>query len=64
MDKRGSPVAVRKGDADIDAVAVGREAYRELRERLEATASGSFVVIDARSGDYEVDPSSPSEKRR
>ena len=57
-------MAVRKGDTSIDPVAVGRAVYDKLRERLEATDSGSFVVIDARSGDYEVDPSPAVARRR
>lgn len=33
----------------------GREMYeRDLRDKLETTARGKFVVIDVTSGDYEV----------
>ena len=42
----------------------GRAIYGKLRERLEAEDSGSFVVIDAGSGDYEVDPSPAAARRR
>ena len=51
-------------DADIDLIAVGRSLYEKLREHLEATNKGSFVVIDARTGDYEVDPSPVAAKLR
>ena len=53
-----------KGDAELDVVAAGRAVYECLRERLEAAYKGSFVVIDAVSGDYEVDPSPAAAKRR
>ncbi len=47
-----------------DAVTTGRGVYEKLRMRLEAEDSGSFVVIDARSGDYEVDPSPAAARQR
>ena len=53
-----------KDHADLDIVAVGRAVYAEIRGRLEATDNGSFVVIDAVSRDYEVDPHPPIAKRR
>ena len=46
-----------RSNLDEDAVAAGRAAYAKLQGRLEAESNGNFVVIDARSGDYEVDPS-------
>ena len=52
-----------KDHADLDIVAVGRAVYAEMRDRLEATDNGSFVVIDAGSRDYEVDPHPPAAKR-
>ena len=51
-------------NADIDVVTAGRAIYAKLQSRLEATYKGSFVVIDAISGDYEVDPSPSAAKRR
>ena len=57
-------MAIGKGDTSTDAVAVGRAVYEKLRERLEATDNGSFVVIDALSGDYEVDASPAVARRR
>ena len=54
----------RKNDSDLDVVAVGRAVYAEIRGRLEITDNGSFVVIDAGSRDYEVDPHPPAAKRR
>ena len=53
-----------KDHADLDTVAVGQAVYAEMRGRLEATDNGSFVVIDAGSRDYEVDPHPPAAKRR
>lgn len=53
-----------KDHADLDIVAVGQAVYAEIRGRLEATDNGSFVVIDAGSRDYEVDPHPPAAKRR
>ena len=53
-----------KDHADLDIVAVGRAVYAEIRGRLEVTDNGSFVVIDAVSRDYEVDPHPPAAKRR
>ena len=57
-------MTVKKDSADLDVVAAGRAIYAKLQSRLEATDKGSFVVIDAVSGDYEVDPSPASAKRR
>ena len=53
-----------KNASDLDVVAVGRAVYAEIRDRLEATDNGSFVIIDAVSRDYEVDPHPPAAKRR
>ena len=53
-----------KDHADLDIVAIGRAVYAEMSERLEVTDNGSFVVIDAGSRDYEVDPHPPAAKRR
>ena len=50
--------------ADLDVVAVGQAVYAEMRDRLEATDNGSFVIIDAVSRDYEVDAHPPAAKRR
>ena len=57
-------MATKKDNANVDVVAAGRAMYAELQSRLEATDKGSFVVIDAVSGDYEVDPSPAAAKRR
>ena len=57
-------MATNKRDLNKDVVAEGRAVYEKLRERLEATHKGSFVVIDARSGDYEVDPSPATARQR
>ena len=57
-------MTIKKDNADIDVVAAGRAIYTELQSKLEATDKGSFVVIDAVSGDYEVDPSPAAAKRR
>ena len=53
-----------KSDANLDLVAVGRAVYAEMRGRLETTDHGSFVIIDADSRDYEVDPIPAAAKRR
>ena len=53
-----------KNDSDLDVVAIGQAVYAEIRGRLEVTDNGSFVVIDAGSRDYEVDPHPPAAKRR
>ena len=53
-----------KDHADLDIVAVGRAVYAEIRGRLEVTDNGCFVIIDAVSRDYEVDPHLPAAKRR
>ena len=57
-------MTANKDSADLDIVAVGRAVYAEIRDRLEATDNGSFVIIDAVSRDYEVDPHPPAAKRR
>ena len=62
--KWGILMTSKSHNADIDVVTAGRAVYEKLRERLEATDKGNFVVIDAVSGDYEVDPSPASAKRR
>ena len=54
----------KRSNADIDVVAAGRAIYTKLQSKLEATDKGSFVAIDAVSGDYEVDPSPTAAKRR
>ena len=57
-------MATNKRNLDKDVVAEGRAIYEKVQERLEPTHKGSFVVIDAVSGDYEVDPSPAAAKRR
>ena len=57
-------MTAKKDNADIDVVAVGRAIYAKLQSHLKATDKGSFVVIDAISGDYEVYPSPAAAKRR
>ena len=57
-------MAANRDNADLDVVAVGQAVYAEIRGRLEATDNGSFVIIDAVSRDYEVDPNPPAAKRR
>ena len=57
-------MATNRSDLDQGPVAAGRAIYAKLRERLEAKDNGSFVVIDAGSGDYEVDPSPAAARRR
>ena len=57
-------MAINKSDLGKGAVSTGRAVYEKLRIRLEAENSGSFVVIDARSGDYEVDPSPAAARQR
>ena len=57
-------MTANKDSAGLDVVAVGRAVYAEIRGRLEVTDNGSFVVIDAVSRDYEVDPHPPAAKRR
>ena len=54
----------KQDNADIDVVTTGRAIYAKLQAHLEATDKGSFVVIDAVSGDYEVDPSPAAAKSR
>ena len=43
-----------KDDAEVDAAATGRAIYEKLRARLEAEEWGRVVVIDVKSGDYEI----------
>ena len=57
-------MTTKKDNPDMDVVTTGRAIYAKLQSRLEATDKGSFVVIDAVSGDYEVDPSPAAAKRR
>ena len=57
-------MATNKSDLGKDAVTKGRAVYEKLRMRLEAEDCGSFVVIDAGTGDYEVDPSPAAARRR
>ena len=45
-------------------MAAGKAIYAKLRDRLEAKDNGSFVVIDAGSGDYEVAASPAAARRR
>ena len=47
-----SKVATKK--EEIDIAAVGRAMYEEIRGELEATQKGKVVVIDVKSGDYEI----------
>ena len=47
-----SKVATEK--EEIDIAAVGRAMYEEIRGELEATQKGKVVVIDVKSGDYEI----------
>ena len=47
-------MTARKDDAEVDAAAVGRAIYEKLRARLEAEEWGRVVVIDVKSGDYEI----------
>ncbi len=39
---------------EIDIATVGRAMYEEIRGELEATQKGKVVVIDVKSGDYEI----------
>ena len=57
-------MTTKKDYPDVDVVTAGRAIYAKLQSRLEAADNGSFVVIDAVSGDYEVDPSPSAAKRR
>ena len=41
-------------DEDIDIAAIGRAMYEEIRGELEKTHKGKVVVIDVKSGDYEI----------
>ena len=57
-------MTAKNDNADIDVVAAGRAIYAELQSKLEAEAWGRVVVIDVKSGDYEVDPNPIAAKRR
>ena len=46
-----------------EVAAAGRAIYDKLREGLEGTEKGKFVVIDPRSGYYEID-ANPTVARR
>ena len=39
---------------EIDIAATGKAMYEEIRSELEATQKGKVVVIDVKSGDYEI----------
>lgn len=39
---------------EIDIAAVGKAMYEEIRSELEATQKGKVVIIDVKSGDYEI----------
>ena len=39
---------------EIDIAAVGRAMYAEIRSELEAIQKGKVIVIDVKSGDYEI----------
>ena len=39
---------------EIDIAAMGKAMYEEIRGELEATQKGKVVVIDVKSGDYEI----------
>ena len=41
-------------EEEIDIAAVGKAMYEEIRSELEATQKGKVVVIDVKSGDYEI----------
>ena len=41
-------------EEEIDIAAVGRAMYEEIRGELEVTQKGKVVVIDVKSGDYEI----------
>ena len=47
-------MTAKKDNADIDVVAAGRAVYAGLQSKLEAEAWGRVVVIDVKSGDYEI----------
>ena len=47
-----------------DVAEAGRAIYAQLRERLEASENGNFVVIDPGSGDYEIDSNPTAAKQR
>ena len=64
MQARGFPVTIEKDNEYLSASAAGQAIYAKLQGRLEATDKGSFVVIDAGSGDYEVGPSPAAARRR
>ena len=39
---------------EIDIAAIGKAMYEEIRGELEATQKGRVVIIDVKSGDYEI----------
>ena len=41
-------------DEELDIAAIGRAIYEEIRGELEATQKGKVIVIDVKSGDYEI----------
>ena len=47
-------MTAKKDNADIDAAVAGRAIYAKLQSKLEAEAWGRVVVIDVKSGDYEI----------
>ena len=47
-----------------DLAVAGRAIYAQLREELEASENGNFVVIDPGSGDYEIDANPTVARRR
>ena len=47
-------MTAKQDNEAVDVAAAGRAVYERLRERLEAEAWGRVVVIDVKSGDYEI----------
>ena len=47
-------MTAKKDDSEVGAAAAGRTIYEKLRARLEAEEWGRVVVIDVKSGDYEI----------
>ena len=45
---------VPRDSGEIDIAAVGRAMYEGIRSELEATQEGRVVIIDVKSGDYEI----------
>ena len=48
------PTHEQESRDDIDIAAVGKAMYEEIRGELEAMQKGRVVIIDVKSGDYEV----------